>query len=115
MEGIDILQTREIHEVDSVYFIGPIIVGILLLVLMLMFSLIIRKHHSLMLFLGIVSTFLCMAISWILVVENPKVVGKDITITTKNKKSLKALIDKYPDIEKVDTYTYVIHIREGCK
>lgn len=112
MENVDVVKTADIHEIDPVYFIGPIVVGLLILVLLVLIACIIKKHVVLMTFLGVMITFLSIGVSWILITEKPKVIGKEITVVIEDKKTLKSLSKKYEKIEKVDKDTYVIYIEK---
>lgn len=112
MENIDVIQTIDIHEIDPVYFIGPVVVGLLMLLLLVLIACIIKRHIILMTFLGVLITFLSMGASWLLTTEKPKVTGKKITVVVEDKKALKSLSKKYKKIEKVDKDTYVIYVEK---
>lgn len=105
-----VLSETELHDIDMSYYTIPVIIGFLLSLIIIGCSIRIKRYRFLLLATAIIIDIFSLAIGFILTIENPKVIGREITVQVKDKKTIKQLKETYPEIIEVDQNTYVIRI-----
>lgn len=105
-----VLSETELHDIDMSCYTIPVIIGFLLSLIIIGISIRIKRHRFLLLAIALIISIFSLAIGFILTIEHPKVIGRELTIQVKDKKTLKLLKEEYPEIVEVDQNTYVIRI-----
>lgn len=108
-----VMSETELHDMNMSYYTIPVIIGFLLSLIIICIAFRIKRKQFLLVVTALIIDIFSLAIGFILTIEHPKVIGREITVQVKDKKTLTKLREAYPEMVEVDQNTYVIRIYDS--